>query len=301
MTIESILDMLRKNNLSVKRLIVRDRFAINLDLSVSMATPSVLNQLKTPFYIEDNRLVRLLAGRLRFELNFMEYELEAGDVLLIRENSYFEIKDVSDDARAEALLVVPEKCHTDFEYVGVNYLVVHPDPDEWGRLSRLIYQIYEFSCMEPYMKTVVEPLVAALVNYTVSISQKAGSGHALSRGEQIFNRFIELLNNADDGKYTVGHYAGKLCMTPQYLSKVVSQVSGRTVSDYINRAVVMKTKILLHDKGKTISEIADAMHFTSDTSFCRFFKRETGQTPSEYRRTIPDASPERAGNIGLNF
>ncbi|MBQ3249841.1 MAG: helix-turn-helix domain-containing protein, partial [Bacteroidales bacterium] len=42
------------------------------------------------------------------------------------------------------------------------------------------------------------------------------------------------------------------------------------------------------DPSKTISEIAETLNFPNDSFFCRFFKRETKQTPTQYRRTASE-------------
>ena len=35
----------------------------------------------------------------------------------------------------------------------------------------------------------------------------------------------------------------------------------------------------------TISEIAAKLHFNDNSYFCRFFKRHTGESPQEFRKT----------------
>lgn len=74
-------------------------------------------------------------------------------------------------------------------------------------------------------------------------------------------------------------------------------VSRRTLEmrfqKYLNRSVLSeiiqqkleRIKLMLSDESLTIHEIALMCGFESEAYFCRFFRRETGQTMSEYRKS----------------
>lgn len=82
----------------------------------------------------------------------------------------------------------------------------------------------------------------------------------------------------------VEFYASKVCLSPKYFSTVVKQETGHTASWWIHSTVISETKTLLsmrHDL--TIQAIADLMGFADQADFSRFFKRETGLSPTDYR------------------
>lgn len=97
--------------------------------------------------------------------------------------------------------------------------------------------------------------------------------------------FIELLNT-HRGKYNLQFYAEKMNISPQYLSRLVFETSGTTASNWINRAVTMQAKLLLRNRQLTIEQIAEELHFSTTPYFCRFFRREVGTTPTEYRKNV---------------
>ncbi|MBO7291601.1 MAG: AraC family transcriptional regulator [Bacteroidaceae bacterium] len=72
-------------------------------------------------------------------------------------------------------------------------------------------------------------------------------------------------------------------ISPQYLSRLVFEVSGTTASDWINSAVTMQAKLLLRSTQHTIEQIAEELNFSTTPYFCRFLKREVGSTPTQYR------------------
>lgn len=108
--------------------------------------------------------------------------------------------------------------------------------------------------------------------------------HFSERAEELFLEFIRLLPNNFVEHRDIGFYAGKLCVTNIYLSRIVRQITGRTVLDYINQMLLMEALWQLQHTTKTIVQIAEALHFADHASFCRFFKRLKGISPKEYRR-----------------
>ena len=74
-----------------------------------------------------------------------------------------------------------------------------------------------------------------------------------------------------------------LNITPVYLSRVVRQVTGRTVIDYINQMLLMEASFLLQTSPMSITQIADHLHFADTPSFSKFFSRLKGVSPKEYR------------------
>ena len=82
LSIESILEILDKNNCTVERMFTREGFAMNLDIVRKNAPSGLIEMIQVPFYINDNRILRVLSGFARLDLNLTEYELRAGDILL---------------------------------------------------------------------------------------------------------------------------------------------------------------------------------------------------------------------------
>ena len=128
-------------------------------------------------------------------------------------------------------------------------------------------------------------LYSAFLLDLLDIQQCSITPHRFSeRAEELFLEFIRLLPNNFVEHRDIGFYAGKLCVTTIYLSRIVRQITGRTVLDYINQMLLMEALWQLQHTTKTIVQIAEALHFADHASFCRFFKRLKGISPKEYRR-----------------
>lgn len=96
--------------------------------------------------------------------------------------------------------------------------------------------------------------------------------------------FIQLLNKHCRIEHTVSFYAGELCITPEYLSRIMKSFSGKTVNQWISEALMREAEILLRNPDLTIQQIADILNFSDQSSFGKFFKKHRGISPIQYKR-----------------
>ena len=99
-------------------------------------------------------------------------------------------------------------------------------------------------------------------------------------------QFIDLIGIYHKEDRTVNFYADKVCLTPRYFTTEIRKSTGKPALTWINEVVTAHAKSLLITQKRTVTEIAEELNFTDASLFCRFFKRHTGLTPSEYRQTI---------------
>lgn len=70
---------------------------------------------------------------------------------------------------------------------------------------------------------------------------------------------------------------------PVYLSRVFKELTGITVGDFINRTRLEKVENLLKSSRLTVLEISRKLGFATDNYFCRWFRKQTGMSPHQYR------------------
>ena len=71
---------------------------------------------------------------------------------------------------------------------------------------------------------------------------------------------------------------------PVYLSRTYRELTGMTLSDYISGVRLEKARELLHKSRMNIGEIARCTGFATDNYFCRWFRKQTGESPQGYRK-----------------
>jgi AraC-like DNA-binding protein len=91
-----------------------------------------------------------------------------------------------------------------------------------------------------------------------------------------------------DGELTLNSLAARLAMTGHELSQLINDACGVNFQDYLNRYRVEEIKSALRGGEQAedgVLELALAAGFNSKSAFNRAFKKHTGVTPSEFRRT----------------
>jgi len=104
------------------------------------------------------------------------------------------------------------------------------------------------------------------------------------RTEEIFIAFMRLLPDNFVEHRDIAFYSNTLHISTTYLSRVVRQITGRTVIDYINQFVLMEATFLLRTTTLSISQISDRLHFSDQAAFSKFFTRLMSMSPKSYRR-----------------
>lgn len=107
-----------------------------------------------------------------------------------------------------------------------------------------------------------------------------------SNKESIAMKFAMLVFENRETHREVAYYADQLCISPLYLTKVIQEVNGRSARDMIADYTIIGIKTLLRNADITIKDVVRHSGFSSQSSFSRFFRKHTGMSPSEYRRTI---------------
>lgn len=107
---------------------------------------------------------------------------------------------------------------------------------------------------------------------------------AAPRGQQLFDKFMALLKLHYTAERSVGFYADRLCLTPNYLSGVVKEYSGKSVTEWINEYVTLEAKLMLKNTDLSVQEIAYRLHFATQSAFGKYFKLQTGTGPKAYRK-----------------
>ena len=89
-----------------------------------------------------------------------------------------------------------------------------------------------------------------------------------------------------DPLLTIHKLALRVETNPHYLSQLINSEYKKTYSDLINSYRIDEAKKLLTDKGHiySIEKIAEESGFASPSSFFRVFKKNTGLTPTEYKK-----------------
>ncbi|WP_303915086.1 AraC family transcriptional regulator [Bacteroides mediterraneensis] len=245
-----------------------------------------------PYRLTEGRVVYFRAGTLRLRINLRELEFKAGDFLVVSPGTVFEFLYISSDldlamlAFSNSLMESWQKEELLQVYLqGRLFLHLSLTEQESRRMEQIFALLWEVVHDRPFPKESVQSLISLVFHQTDGFRGReleAGK-QKRSRQEEVFNRFLELVNKYAVHERSCTFYADRLCLTSRYLSTLVRQASGRTVMDWVNEAVIQEAKLMLCHTDKLVYQIADELNFPNASFFCKYFRRMTGMTPKDYR------------------
>ena len=251
---------------------------------------------ETHGYMAAYTFTLVLEGTLTLVYNGRQLMLHVDDVYMYSPGLPVTIVSASDDYHAICLLAdehVTIESPTVHDLVHIAYapLVQLHEPklklshDDAMRLGDKMREIRDYLHSDHiYKEKILQMLYAVFLLDLQNAQERALPQRSVPpRVEEIFIGFLRLLPLHFAEHHDIAFYAKRLNISTVYLSRVVRQVTGRTVIDYINQFLVMEASFLLRTSDLSISQIAGQLHFSDLASFSKFFSRQKGVSPKEYR------------------
>jgi len=239
-------------------------------------------------------------GNCRLEINDDPYTLSASDFILMMPDSHIRFDVMSDDLKVRLLACredLPEEWDINllpvygYAFTGkrTNYHLTCPQINHLNQ-SFDILKIRIGQRSHTFYKEIVRSALTAFlmdISYILELNKETGHNlNILNRQEEIAYKFLRLINVHSKEVRDLSFYADKLFITPQYLSLVLKNTLGKTASDLIKRRVVVEAQKLLRTQGYTVQQVSDILQFADQSSFGKFFRRNRGISPSQYRKIL---------------
>lgn len=104
------------------------------------------------------------------------------------------------------------------------------------------------------------------------------------RGNKTADTFMSLVSRYGSREHQLEFYAENMGITTKYLTSVISRITGKRATQWISDNVIMNSKRLLEQSSCQIQEIAIQMGFKSASDFSKYFHKQTGTSPLQYRK-----------------
>jgi AraC family transcriptional regulator, transcriptional activator of pobA len=160
------------------------------------------------------------------------------------------------------------------------------DDTERGRLSALCVELNEEHSLarEGYRLAMRGLLVLIAVGVARLAASRARTGAVTLRPADA--TVVQLRNLVDEFFRTerlLGFYADKLGMTVDRLNDHVKRATGVTAGHLVRQRLLTEAKRQLVFTQQPIQEIAEELAFADASHFARFFRKQVGTTPHEFR------------------
>ncbi len=239
-------------------------------------------------------------GNIEMRLNGEEVRIEGESLLMHDMNYQVEILSQSKDVRIQTLYIsnsLTKDLPSLHEIISNICLEIRENRHYLYRLNNFNYEL-----IEQHLQTIVNLMGSSHTYIHTRLQSQISAlwldlGHIIRRSHeqphikqprhvQLFRQFYNLVVSHCRQHHHIEFYADTLHVTRQYLSHIVKEQTHRSPGDYISDMLVIEARKLLMNHNYSITQIADKLYFEDVSCFCKFFKRYTGITPSEYRTSV---------------
>ena len=246
-----------------------------------------------PYFSPDLQIILCHQGKL-WGTDMTESIFEAHDVCILLPDQIATINEISEDYQATIINVSRQF----YDQLLLSYPYTRNAPRyrrapsfhlneaqynsllDATSLLRTLTQI-----QSPHRTEMLTNLLAIMINM---IGEYHVSNHPkdikISSSGQLFSRCYDALIQHHNESHEVAFYARICCLSAKHFSDVIKHETGLTASEWITTYIVMRAKTLIDKYHEyTMQQISELLGFSEQSAFTRFFKRETGMTPSRFR------------------
>ena len=132
--------------------------------------------------------------------------------------------------------------------------------------------------------------IEVLLNYCMRfyerqfVTREDLNNDVLARFELLLNEYWDSGEAKIYGLPTVKYFADKICLSPNYFGDLIKSVTGKSAQERIQSKIIEMSKEAILNPHLSTKQIADMLGFQYPQHFLRFFKKQVGCTPKEYKQ-----------------
>lgn len=255
----------------------------------------------TPMRLDALMMVLVQEGSAEISVDYIPYKIEKNTFITLMPTHIIQVSEISKDLRGRLLIVSRSfldgystpgnKSHSMMHYMQIrkNPCAKLSDEDTEHISGQFSFLRSKMNLRTHFFQK--EVLQNTLVGFYIELAnifmgnKELMTTPVLSRKEELFERFLQLLFEHCKEQHVVTFYAEKLFITPQYLSLILKELTGKSANKWIDDALIVEAKMLLKAPQATVQQVADTLHFSDQSTFGKFFKKHMGVSPMEYRRS----------------
>lgn len=243
-------------------------------------------------------------GYSLFEFNNDVHRLEPGNVFILAPTHTCRLVECSADYKVR-LLLLDSNGHN--MSVHLNYLV---KSERWTqtyfnpiiRLTNDELKIMQ-ACIDKISEQINRPncpnktaiLRLALTWHHVELdnimqnheNEKKDNNIPLTRQQALARQLYLLLVNNYRKQHQTKFYSQQMCLTPQYLNQIATNVFGKTLTALISGLLYSTARAMILASEMSLQEIANELNFADQASFSKYIKKTAGVSPNAMRKMNP--------------
>ncbi|MBR4850360.1 MAG: AraC family transcriptional regulator [Alistipes sp.] len=256
--------------------------------------------LRYPCRIDAMVMVVCVQGEVSFSSHMSDYTLKAGQSF-VSSASVFQFHSVANSEfyalAFESSFLTSMNVDMRFILRMVSQLRINASVSDVSKDSMCIIQdlfgriLADYSvkplseCMEASLRHLFCALIYRISDAIIATNYALPTMGVKERSSEYFERLMVLLADNFREQRNVEFYAEKMNISSKHLSRVIRNYTGKSVHQWIDEFVALEIKNLLKYSNMSIQQISFELNFPNPSFMGQYFKRITGQTPGEYKKS----------------
>ena len=259
-----------------------------------------VQQLRYPCRIDAMVMVVCVSGEVSFSSHMSDYTLKAGQSF-VSSASVFQYHSICDSefyalafesSFLSSMNVDPRFILRMVSQLRLNACVANVNSEDMNTLQNLFDRILAgysakplSECMEASLRHLLCSVIYRICDAIINTKNSLPTLGVKERSSEYFEKLMSLLSEHYREQRNVEFYAEKMNISSKHLSRVIRNYTGRSVHQWIDEFVALEIKNLLKYSNMSIQQISYDLHFPNPSFMGQYFKRITGLTPGEYKKS----------------
>ncbi len=300
-----------KEQKDIMQRIEEGEFAQSAEISTSYLDEDILIidnvkvlQNPDPVRLQMNMIASCQRGKMQIRIGERDVVVEQGDIFICPPNTMIDIVEFTDDFACTAMCVSNHgmlnilRSHISVwnraMYVSKVSVLKMNEVDRvfYAKFTDLVSlclnpDISERTSWKPYRREIVETLLkSALLAVSNMLLADLPNDAASSSTSDLFDKFLEMLQQSEVKHQPVEYFAQQLCITPKYLSIICKRHSGKTAIEWITEYTLSDITYYLRSTTKSIKEISGILGFSNTSFFGKYVREHLHMSPLKYRESL---------------
>lgn len=255
-------------------------------------------QLRAPQRLEFHLLTYIVNGRASHMVDFELHNCQPGTMLVLRPGQVQRFSPAFCDLEGFMVLFRPEflepRLATDTSVEELNHpiaeLSVHRILSGSEQLA--VNQLLNRMAVDARHRTdanllntlLRHQLLVLLVRLQLIQASRAPTAAPAAGCTQRFQRFRDEVERRFHQLHQVSAYAKLIGCSQKSLQRATLELRGVTAKAFVSQRIALEAKRRLVHTNESVAEIPDTLGFDEPTNFVKFFRREVGSPPGDFRR-----------------
>ncbi|WP_162555917.1 AraC family transcriptional regulator [Reichenbachiella versicolor] len=233
-------------------------------------------------------------------IDFKSYELKGNQIYFINPG---QVHQLIEEQRSIGYAITFSNEFLAHNYISIDFIdnlnvfqdfgsapPLEADNDELQQICSYAEQLINiYGSDQPFKYDALGALLKLMLIESNNLCQIDKTDISADTSQSLLLQYKNLLNENFKSWHTVNEYADQLNVTPDYLNRVVKNLTGKTAKEHIQSRIILAAKRMIYFSELTNKELAYDLGFTEPANFTAFFKKCTGIPPSEFRKRASKA------------